>query len=293
MNTIFKGAGVALVTPFRDDYKVDFSSLEKLIEFQISNGTNAIITCGTTGEPSTMTTEEEREVIKFVIKKVNGRVPVIVGAGSNDTQTALDNCRFCKDAGADGLLIVSPYYNKCTQKGLVKYYTMLADETDLPIIVYNIKGRTGINIDVDTMKEIAKHPNIVGLKEASGDMNQIMAMLHTLKDQIAIYSGDDSLTLPMVALGASGVISVASNIVPKEMCQLCELTREGKLSDAVALNDKLTPLFKDLFIEVNPIPVKYAMNKLGMNAGKLRLPLTELEDAHKSVLDKVLKDFFG
>lgn len=291
MNTIFKGSGVALVTPFNEN-GIDYDALANLIEFQIKNGTDAIIIAGTTGEPATMTKEEKTELIKFCINKINKRVPAIVGTGSFNTKSAVENSVLAEKLGADALLVVTPYYNKCTQNGLISYYNEIADSVNIPIIAYSVKGRTGVNIEPKTMLKLAENKKIVAIKEASGNFAQVQEMFHLLKGKIDIYSGDDSLSMSMAMLGGSGVISVASNIIPKEMHELMEYCFNREFDKALTLNDKLFKIFKDLFIEVNPIPVKYALNEMGFNAGILRAPLSELEDEHKAVLKATLDEYF-
>lgn len=292
MNTLFKGSGVALVTPFNEN-GINYEALSNLIEFQIQNGTDAIIIAGTTGEPATMTKEEKTELIRFAIEKINKRVPAIVGTGSFNTQSAIENSKEAERLGADGLLVVTPYYNKCTQNGLISYYNAIADSVNIPIIAYSVKGRTGVNIEPKTMLEIAKNKNIVGLKEASGNFSQILEMFHLLKGKIDIYSGDDSLATSMAMLGSSGVISVAANIVPNEMHTLMKDCFDKNFDKALSLNDKLFDIFKNLFIEVNPIPVKYALNEMGFNVGSLRAPLSELEDQNKAIVKQTIDKYIS
>ncbi|MBP3415202.1 MAG: 4-hydroxy-tetrahydrodipicolinate synthase [Clostridia bacterium] len=276
--TIFTGAGVALVTPFNDDFSINYSKLDELVEFHIENGTDAIIACGTTGEASTMSREEHLSVVERVVNRANGRIKVIAGSGSNDTMFAIGTSKGAQALGVDGLLIVTPYYNKTSQKGLIKHYNMIADSVDLPIIMYSVPGRTGVNILPSTCAELAKHPNIVAIKEASGNMAQVTEIASLCGDVLDIYSGCDEITVPIMSVGGIGVISVVSNILPREMHDMCALYLEGKTTEAAKLQFKLYNLCRDMMCDVNPIPVKTAMNLMGMNAGPLRMPLCETTD---------------
>ena len=288
--TVFEGSCVALTTPFCEN-GVDFDAYERMIEFNIANGTDALCVCGTTGEPSTMTEEEKESVIKFAIAKINKRVPVIVGCGSNCTATAIKYSVKAQEWGADAVLHVTPYYNKCTQKGLIAHYTAIASAVSLPVITYNVPGRTGVNMLPATMAELAKVDNIVGIKETSGNIDQLQELVRLCGDKTDIYLGEDALTFVGCALGAKGVISVSANVAPKVMSDICSLTEKGDYATARDLQLSINPLIKNLFSEVNPIPVKKAMNFLGFDAGIPRLPLTEMEDANASMLLKSMKDF--
>jgi 4-hydroxy-tetrahydrodipicolinate synthase len=285
---IFKGSGTAMITPF-DSEGVNYRTFGQLIDYQINNGTDALIVLGTTGEPSTMTDQEKAQVIEFTVDYVNGKVPVIAGVGTNNTATSINNAKVAASIGADALLVVTPYYNKCTQKGLIEHYFKIADSTDLPVIVYNVPSRTGLNILPQTYLELSKHPNIVAIKEACGNIDQISKTAALVKDKMAIYSGEDSCTLPILALGGMGVISVVSNAVPDIVSNLCKSFFDGDLKTAQELQFKLLPLIDILFKEVSPIPVKAAMNLLGFDCGVPRLPLTESEN--KELILKELKQF--
>lgn len=275
--SLFKGSAPALITPFTEDgLKVNFETLKKLIDFQIENNSAAIVILGTTGEAATMTLEEKIEVVKFTVNYVNKRIPVIAGSGSNNTQIALETSKKFEKLGVDGLLIVTPYYNKCTQKGLILHYKKIAENVNLPIILYNVPGRTGVNILPQTVKELSQIKNIVAIKEASGNIEQI-SEISRLCD-IDIYSGDDAIVLPILALGGKGVISVAANVVPALMQDICNQFFQGNIEESKKLQFKVNPLVKTLFLEVNPIPVKTALNLMNFKAGALRLPLSEMEN---------------
>lgn len=274
---IFKGSGTAIITPF-DSEGVNYQTFGQLIDYQLNNGTDALIVLGTTGEPSTMTDEEKAEVIEFAVDYVNGKIPVIAGIGTNNTAKCITNAKTAASIGADGLLVVTPYYNKCTQKGLIQHYYAIADSTDLPVIVYNVPSRTGLNVLPQTYLELSKHQNIVAIKEACGNIEQVCKTAALVKDKMAIYSGDDACILPILALGGSGVISVVSNAVPDIVSNLCKSFFEGDLETAQDLQFKILPLINVLFSEVSPIPVKAAMSMLGFDCGKPRLPLTESEN---------------
>lgn len=283
--SIFTGAGVALITPMHEDGSINYDEMERIINYQIDNGTDAIIVCGTTGEASTMTHEEHIETIKACTGMVKKRVPVIAGTGSNCTETAVYLSKEAKKAGADGILVVSPYYNKATQNGLKKHFTKIAESTDLPMILYNIQGRTGVNITPQTIAELCKEVDtIVAVKEASGDISQVTEIFARSDGNIDVYSGNDDQIVPIVALGGKGVISVLSHILPKETHDIVEKTMSGDITTGAQLQIKYFPLVKALFSEVNPIPVKAAMNMMGFNVGSLRMPLTEMEEAHKELL---------
>ena len=289
--TIFTGAGVAIVTPFNSDLSVNYDKLGELIEYQIANGTDAIIICGTTGEASTLTDDEHREEIKFAVDEVAGRVPVIAGTGSNDTAYSIELTRYAKEVGADASLNVTPYYNKTTQRGLIKHFTAIADAVDLPMILYNVPGRTGMTITPDTYKELSKHPNIVATKEASGNLSDVVRIKYLCGDDLDIYSGEAGLITPMLSLGAKGVISVLSNIKPRETHNICEEYFRGNVEASAALQIKYSNLVDALFCETNPIPVKAAMNVLGFDVGECRLPLYEMSEANlaklKAAIDEI------
>lgn len=289
--SIFTGAGVALITPMHEDGSVNYDEMERIVNDQISNGTDAIIVCGTTGEASTMTHEEHIETIKACVDMTKKRVPVIAGTGSNCTATAVYLSQEAQKAGADGLLVVSPYYNKATQNGLKKHFTEVAKSVDLPVILYNIQGRTGVNILPQTIADLVKDvDNIVGVKEASGDLSQVALLLSLTQGDIDVYSGNDDQIVPIVALGGKGVISVLSHVLPRETHDIVAKLMAGDVKGSSELQLKYIPLIKALFSEVNPIPVKAAMNMMGYQAGPLRMPLTEMEDAHKQVLRQALID---
>lgn len=287
---IFKGSGVALITPFNKSGSVNYFELKRLIEFQIASNTNAIIILGTTGEASTITEAERIKIIKFCVNQVNGRIPVIVGTGSNSTEKAIFFTKQAEELGADGALIVSPYYNKTTQKGLIEHYKLIAKSTKLPIIVYNVPSRTGLNILPETVLKLSKIKNIVGIKEANGDISQIIKLLKIKPPSFKVYSGDDLLTYPMLTMGASGVISVTANCYPGEVSNLCKLAQNGDFVSALSIHNKLYNINKALFLEVNPICVKHYMNLLGRNVGGTRPPLTSAskETKHKLLQTKAL-----
>lgn len=287
--TIFTGAGVAIITPFTEN-GINYEELGRIIDDQIAGSTDAIIIAGTSGESATMSDEEHREVIEYTVKYVNKRVPVIAGTGSNETSYAIKLAKHAKEAGADAQLIVTPYYNKCTQKGLVAHYLAIADATDLPIVLYNVPSRTGVGISVESYAELAKHPNIVAVKEASGDLSKILRLRAAVGDELDIYSGNDDQIIPIMSLGGKGVISVLSNVAPKETHEMCQAYLDGDVKKAQELQVGFTDLIDALFCEVNPIPVKVAMRKLGYNAGPLRMPLSEMEPEHEAKLEKALRN---
>lgn len=287
--TIFKGTCTAAITPFTKD-GIDFDALGRQIEYQIKNGIDALCILGTTGEAPTVTEQEYDAVAKFSYDKIAGRVKFILGSGSNCTQNAVYKSKYAEKVGADGLLVVTPYYNKCTQKGLVKYYKDIGDEVSIPILCYNVPARTGVNILPETMAEIAEHKNIGGVKEACGNMEQICETARLIRGKTALYSGDDNLNLAMLSIGSMGLISVASNVLPREVGDVARYYFTGRNEQAVELQEKLLPLIDQMFTEVNPIPVKKAMELIGLGSGIVRAPLTELEDEHKETLIKVLKD---
>jgi len=275
---VFTGASVAIVTPFTADNKIHFEEFGRIIDFQIENGTDAITVCGTTGESACMTDDEHRECIEYCIDRVAGRVPVIAGTGSNDTAYAIELSKHAAKAGADALLLVTPYYNKATQKGLIKHYNMIADAVDIPCMLYNVPSRTGCGFTADTYKELSKHPNIVAAKEANGNITSIARTRALCGDNLDIYSGNDDQIIPVLSLGGKGVISVLSNVAPQQTHDMCQLFFEGKTAEAAAMQIKMMGLVDALFADVNPIPVKKAMNMLGWKAGPCRLPLVEPDD---------------
>lgn len=285
---IFEGCGTAIVTPFTDT-GVNFEEFRKLIEFQIENEVDAIIVCGTTGEASTMTEEEKKETIKFAINLAKGRTKVIVGTGSNNTKLAVEMSKFAEEAGADGILVVTPYYNKTTQAGLIAHYTEIAKNVSLPIIMYSVPGRTGVNILPETCLELSKIENIVAIKEASGNLSQVAKIASLCRDDLAIYSGNDDQIIPVLSLGGKGVISVLSNVMPKYTHDMTKKYFEGNLSEATKMQLDVIDLTDALFVEVNPIPVKYALNLMGFDFGAPRLPLVELSDKNKELMKEVMK----
>lgn len=287
--TIFTGAGVAIVTPMNPDLSINWELLGTLIDDQIAHGTDAIVIAGTTGEASTMTDEEHVQSIRFAVERTAGRVPVVAGAGSNHTDYALWLSREAKQAGADALLHVTPYYNKTSQAGLVRHFMTLADATDLPVILYNVPSRTGVNIQPKTYQELCKHPNIVAVKEASGNLSQIAMIRSLCGDELDIYSGNDDQIVPILSLGGKGVISVLSNVAPRQTHDICQLYFDGKVRESADLQIKLLPLINALFCDVNPIPVKEAVRMMGWDAGMCRLPLVELNTEHKALLSREME----
>ena len=290
MKGFFKGSATAIITPFNET-GVNYDAFGKMIEQQISGGTDAIVFLGTTGEPSTMSFAEEHVLMEYAVKKVAGRAKVIFGCGSNNTADAIMTAQKAESYGADGLLAVTPYYNKCTQNGLVAYYKAICESVSIPVIAYNVPGRTGVEIQPATMAKIAEIPNIAGIKDAGGNMSKTMETFRLVREKCDVYSGEDALNLPILACGGAGVISVLSNIVPADVKKLCTLVFENKMDEAIALNDKLLPLANACFVEVNPIPVKEAMNLLGFDAGIPRAPLTKIEDANREKLVCAMKNF--
>lgn len=286
-NVIFTGSGVAIVTPMNADGSINYDVFADIIEEQINGGTDAIIVCGTTGEASTMTDEEHIEAIRFTVEKVNKRIPVIAGTGSNDTGYAIELSKQAEAVGADALLQVTPYYNKTSQRGLVAHFTAIADAVNIPIILYNVPSRTGMTISVDTYIELAKHPNIVATKEASGNFSLIAEI--AAKTDLAIYSGNDDQVLGVLAFGGKGVISVSANVIPKEKHDMVMLYLNGEREKALELQNKYLDMENAMFIDVNPIPVKEAMNLIGKNVGECRLPLVKMEDAKIEKLRKELQ----
>lgn len=289
--SIFTGAAVALITPMHEDGSINYEEMERIVNDQINHGTDAIVICGTTGEASTMTHEEHIETIKACVEMTKKRVPVIAGSGSNCTDTAIFLSREAQKAGADGLLVVSPYYNKATQKGLKQHFTAVAGSVDIPIILYNIQGRTGVNIQPKTIVELAKEvDNIVAVKEASGDLSQIATLMAMTQGELDVYSGNDDQIVPITALGGKGVISVLSHVAPQDTHDIVAKMMAGDVKGSSELQLKYIPVIHALFSEVNPIPVKAAMNMLGYNVGSLRMPLTEMEDENKAILRQAMID---
>ena len=285
---IFEGCGPAIATPFTKD-GVNFEEFGKIIEFQIQNNIDAIIVCGTTGESATMSTEEKKETIKYAIEKVAKRTKVVVGTGSNNTKSAIEMSKYAEEVGADGILVVTPYYNKTTQKGLISHYKEIAEAVNLPIIMYNVPSRTGVNILPKTCLELSKIKNIVAIKEASGDISQVAKIANLCKDDLTIYSGNDDQIIPVLSLGGKGVISVLSNIMPKYTHNMTKKYLEGDLEEARKMQLEVSDLIEALFTEVNPIPVKYALNLMGYKFGIPRLPLIELTDENKENLKEIMK----
>lgn len=289
--TIFRGAGVALVTPMNSDSSVNYDELEKLIEFQIKNGTDAIISCGTTGESATLSSQERNDVIEFTVKKVNGRIPVIAGTGCNNTKQALENSLNAEKLEVDGLLIVTPYYNKTSQSGLIKHYEYIADRVKTPIILYNVPSRTGVSIKPQTYLKLSKHENIVAVKEASGDISSLAETISLCKDNLAVYSGNDDQTVPILSLGGIGVISVFSNICPKECHEMVQSYFDSDTEKSKEIQLKYLKLMNAMFCDVNPIPVKEALNLMGFNTGRCRMPLDILSESNYEKLKEILKEY--
>ena len=287
--TVFTGAATAIITPFKDN-KIDYESFEKLINWQIGEGIDAIVVCGTTGEASTLTDEEHRDAIKFCVDTVAGRVPVIAGTGSNDTAYAIELTAHACEAGADAVLVVTPYYNKATQKGLIEMFTAIADASTVPVILYNVPSRTGCNILPTTAAKLADHPNIVAIKEASGNLSQIAELAHLVGDKLDIYSGNDDQILPILSLGGKGVISVLSNPMPHATSKMCHDFFNGNIAESRKAQLDLIPYVNALFCEVNPIPVKAAMAEMGFCENSLRSPLTTMEDDHREKMVAIMKE---
>ncbi|MBA1334396.1 MAG: 4-hydroxy-tetrahydrodipicolinate synthase [Firmicutes bacterium] len=288
--SIFMGSGVALVTPFTDT-GIALEKLEELIEMHIEQSTDAIIICGTTGEASTMTEDELKTAIKFTVERVKNRIPVIAGTGTNDTAKTIRRSLYAQEVGADGLLVITPYYNKTSQKGLVEHFTAVADAVDLPIIIYNVPSRTGLNMLPKTLETLSHHKNIAAVKEASGNISQIAEIAYLCGDRLDIYSGNDDQVVPILSLGGKGVISVVANIAPKEMHDMVDLYHQGRVKESKDMQLKIKPLNDAVFLEVNPIPIKTAMNLLGYNVGKLRLPLTSMSGENLDKLMKALTEY--
>ncbi|SHE82728.1 4-hydroxy-tetrahydrodipicolinate synthase [Clostridium fallax] len=280
---IFKGSGVALVTPFNND-GVDFEKLKELLEWHVENNTDAIIICGTTGEASTMTEKERKDTIEFTVKVINKRIPVIAGTGSNNTKNSIEMSKWAESIGVDGLLVITPYYNKTSKKGLFKHFEAINNAVNTPIILYNVPGRTGMNMTANEILKLSDLKNVVAVKEASGDISQVAKIKALCKDKIDIYSGNDDQIIPILSLGGIGVISVLANVIPKETHDMCDLYLKGKVNDALKIQLDTLDLANSLFIETNPIPVKCALNLMGKEVGNLRLPLCDMEEEN---LDKV------
>ena len=288
---IFKGAGVALVTPMNSDGSVNYDELEKLIEFQIKNGTDAIISCGTTGESATLSSQERNNLIEFTVKKVGRRIPVIAGTGCNNTKQALENSLSAEKLGVDGLLIVTPYYNKTSQSGLIKHYEYIADRVQTPIILYNVPSRTGVSIKPQTYLKLSKHENIVAVKEASGDISSLAETISLCKDNLAVYSVNYDQSVPILSLGGIGVISVVSNICPKECHEMVQSYFDGDTEKSKEIQLKHLKLMNAMFCDVNPIPVKEALNLMGFNTGRCRMPLDILSESNYEKLKEILKEY--
>lgn len=286
----FRGSAVAMITPFHEDGSVNFEVLTQLLERQIAEGTDAILTLGTTGEYSTMTHEEDASVVAHTLDVVNGRVPVIVGSGSNSTATQVEKSIEYQNMGADALLLISPYYNKANAEGMYRHFATTADAVHIPCLLYNVPGRTGCSIHISAVERLAKHPNIVGIKEASGDMSYAMKLAHCISDDFAVYSGNDDITIPIMSMGGSGVISVYANVMPKMCHDIVNDWLEGRQQQALANNIRYLELMNNLFLEVNPIPVKTAMNMMGLNVGPMRLPLYDMGEQNAAILRKSLEE---
>lgn len=289
MTSLPKGSIVALITPFHEDGSVNFEKLEELIEWHIAKGTDGILVLGTTGESSTMSHEEDDAVVECAVKKANGRIPIIVGAGSNSTQTQLEKSLKYEKMGADGLLLISPYYNKANEEGMVKHFTTVADQVNIPIIIYNIPGRTGCSISESAVKRLSQHPMIQGIKEASGNMSYAANIAPLLNEDFVMYSGNDDLIVPILSLGGSGVISVFADLCPAQSHELVQSWLDGDIQKSLQLQLDYLDLIHKLFIEVNPIPIKEAMNMAGMGVGGYRLPLCEMTEAHKETLKQSME----
>lgn len=288
-NTVFTGAGVAIITPMNADGSINWDEFGRIIDFQIDNGTDAIIVCGTTGESATMTDEEHVECIRYCVDRVNKRVPVVAGTGSNDTKYAVDLSVEAEKLGADALLVVTPYYNKTSQRGLIAHFTAIADSVNIPIILYNVPSRTGVNISLDTYDVLANHKNIAAVKEASGNISAIAKIIEKCGDRLDVYSGNDDQIVPIMALGGKGVISVLSNVCPKETHDIAQLCLDNNVLEAAKMQIKYLELMNNLFMDVNPIPVKEAMNLMGFNAGECRLPLLKMEQSKIDILAQSMK----
>lgn len=288
---LFKGSGVAIVTPFTKDDKVDFATLGELLEYHVENKTDAIIICGTTGESATLNDKEHKAAIKYAVEIIDGRIPVIAGTGSNDTAYAVEMSQYAESVGVDALLVVTPYYNKTTDAGLRKHFTKIADSVNTPIILYNVPSRTGMSLEATTVAELAKHKNICGIKEASGDLGLVTEILRLCPDNFYLYSGNDDIVVPTLAVGGHGVISVVANILPKETHDMVHYYLNGEVEKSLELQLKMKHLIDTLFIEPNPIPVKTAMNLMGKEVGALRLPLCDMSEEHLKLLSDSMSDY--
>ena len=283
-NTIFTGMATAIVTPMHTDGSIDYEALSRFVEFQIDSGINGLVVMGTTGENATIEPEDQKKVIAYTVEKVAGRVPVIAGTGTNNTEHVLHNTRNACQVGADAVLVVTPYYNKATQNGLITHFTAVADESTLPVILYNVPGRTGCNLLPKTVAKLSEHPNIAAIKEATGSLAQMIEIMHLCGDKIDVYSGEDGLTVPMMAMGAKGTISVLSNVAPRQSVAMTDACLRGDYAAAAKMQCDLLPLINALFSEVNPIPAKAATAAMGFGADALRLPLTSMEEQNRAVL---------
>lgn len=290
--SLFKGSGVAIVTPFNKD-GIDFNKLKELLDWQIASGTDAIIICGTTGEASTMSESERKEVIKFTVEVVNKKVPVIAGTGTNNTAATVTMSKWAESIGADGLLIITPYYNKTTQKGIFEHFKAVNDSVNIPIIAYNVPSRTGLNITPKTLLKLSELNNLVAIKEASGNISQVVEMKALCRDRLDIYSGNDDQIIPILSLGGAGVISVIANLLPKEVHDICHLYTNRNYDDALKLQLDMLELINVMFIETNPIPIKTAMNLKDMNVGNLRLPLCDMEEGNLKALKNALDNYYS
>lgn len=288
--TIFEGSGVAIVTPFTEN-GVDYNKLKELLEWHVKEGTDSIVICGTTGEATTMSLDEKKEVIKFTVDVINGRIPVIAGTGSNNTKASIDMSKYAESVGASAVLVITPYYNKTNHKGLLKHFEAINDAIDIPIILYNVPSRTGMNITPSTLKELSTLKNVVAIKEASGDLSQVAKMKALCGDSIDIYSGNDDQIIPIMSLGGIGVISVLANVIPKEVHNMTRMYLDGKCHEASKIQIDTLELANSLFLETNPIPVKTALNLMGLNVGPLRLPLYEMDETLKNSLEDTLKKY--
>ena len=288
--SIFEGSGVALITPFTET-GVDYDKLKEILEWHVKEGTDSIIICGTTGEATTMTLDEKKEVIKFTVDTINGRIPVIAGTGSNNTKASIEMSKYAESVGVSAVLVITPYYNKTNHKGLLKHFESINNAINIPIILYNVPSRTGMNITPDTLKELSKLNNVVAIKEASGDLSQVAKMAEACGDRIDIYSGNDDQIIPIMSLGGKGVISVLANVIPKETHKMTRMYLDGKCHDASKMQLEYLTLANSLFLETNPIPVKTALNLMGFKVGPLRLPLYEMDDALKNQLENTLKKY--
>lgn len=291
MTGFFSGTATAMITPFFDEGGINFEAFGNMIERQIEGGTDVLVVIGTTGEPATMTEEEKEEIMRYTVKKVNGRVKIVFGTGANNTKKAVEASKKAEQIGADGLLVVTPYYNKCTQNGIYEYYKTIHDSVNIPLIAYNVPPRTGVNILPATAEKLSTLPRMAGIKEACGNMEQICETMRRIRGKMDLYSGDDNLNLPILAIGGCGLISVVSNLIPKDVKNMYNLVMSGDLKGANAVQDKMLPVIDSCFYEVNPIPAKAGANMLGLNAGKPRAPLTEMEEANKERMKKVLVEY--